>query len=153
MGAQYYDLKAISVFVRNVRVEGFAPNDAIGIEWTDDLVVVDTTADGQKVVSRTNDNGMNVVFNLMNTSEAYRRLALLMTEQYALGSPVPVSAIAPMPFRLFDPAIGDIITSEYLVFLNRPAPMKGRQAGVVQFRCLLPAPVVAFGTLNLRLIP
>lgn len=153
MGAQYFNLKRVSVFIREVKLEGYAPSDAIGVEWNDDLVIVDTTADGQKVVSRTNDNGMNMIFNLMNTSEAYQRLAQLMTELYGLGSPIETATLLPFGLRLVDPAIGDFISSEYAVFLNRPAPYKGRQAGIVQFRVLLPNPRVFYGLRNRRLIP
>jgi hypothetical protein len=69
-----------------------------------------------------------------------------------LTVPLVVPVLVPMPFLMQDPIIGDLIASEYCVFMNRPAPQKGKQASTVQFRLLLPNPRVQYGLLNTRLI-
>ena len=152
MGVKVYDLKSVVVTVGTVRVEGFGPNDAVQFEWGDDLAVPEVGADGQVTVSKINNRSMACVLTLMSTSESYRRLALLMDQQWGVSTGITPPILVPLPFVMADPLIGDLVTDETFVFLSRPAPSKGRQAGVVQFRGLLPDPNVNYGSLNNRLV-
>lgn len=151
MAVKLYDLNVQRLMIGGLRIGGFSEQDAVSIQWDDVLVNKTTTADGRKNYSRTNDPGVMVVVHLMNTSLSYQNLWDFMAVQHGLNLPrgAAPTRIDPLPFRLYDPIIGDLISDAYTIFEDRPAPQKGKVVGAVQFPISLPNPTVDFGRLNL----
>ena len=138
--AQVYDIANVVVTVGGAKISGYGEDDAIGIEWDEDLVTPKTTADGSTIYSRTNVKGCTVTLTLMQTSRAHLILMGFLEAQHGVSVGIGPPLLAPLPFFLLDPATGEQITSADCVFLNRPAPSKGKEVGEVEYRLHLPAP-------------
>lgn len=148
MGAKLYDLRAVSLSIGGIPIGEYGPNDALGVEWADDLVYEEVSADGQAVYSRVNDPRMRVIVNLLATSPSVADLMDLAIRQHGLDTGVPPSAITPLAFLMRDHVLGDLISSEHTVFLDRPSPIKAKTVTTVAFRLSLPNPEYTFGALN-----
>ncbi len=147
MAAQLYDLRNTIITVGPVPVQGFGPQEAVSLEWADDEQTHDVGADGEVVISRTNDPRLLVGLTLLQTSAAVPLLMGLLTAQTGGVLPGP-AVLIPQPFNLIQLNTGDLIFSLHTIFLGRPAPQYAKNVGVVQFRLLLPRPSYVFGPRN-----
>lgn len=143
-----YDLKLVVCTIAGIAISGYGESDAIQFEWSSDLVEPTVSADGVYIYSRTNDRGLTATITVHQKSAAYPLLAGLLEGQHGDNLGIAPPVIVPYPFALVDPSNGDTITSLDTVFLNRPAPSKGKTIGEVQFRVHLPSPKVVYGPLN-----
>lgn len=144
-----YDLALVVCTIGGVAISGYGESDAVAFEWDADLVEVTKTADGRPLYSRNNDRGCVCTITLSQTSRAYALLSGLLEAQHGDNSGLAPNVIVPLPFFLLDPVTGDNVTSETAVFLNRPAPSKGKTVGEVQFRVHLPSPKTVYGAANI----
>lgn len=144
--AKGYDLKRVVCSVGGVVISGYGDSDAVSVAWDSDLQESRKTADGDVLYSRNNDGSMTVTITLHQRSRAYALLAGLMQTQILAEDTTGV--LAPLPFMLQDLANGDNISAADCVFLNRPAPSKGKTVGDVQFKLHLPKAIAVFGALN-----
>lgn len=141
-----YDFKQGNILViGGVEVGGYDEDGSITYEFPSELYERKNGADGQTTVSRLNDDDVLCTVTLLESSPAYKQLALLMNFQ------LNQNPIIPLPFVHVDINNGDEIVSAYTVFMTRPTPTKGRTVGTREFQVLLPnvARDIGFGTLNL----
>ena len=150
MEPKHWDLNLIICSINGLRIGGYGEQEAISMGADNDLYMMQTTADGGKIYSRTGDRGITLEISVMNTSKSYRDLALLMQTQHGLQGPrsAAPTTILPLPFRLADPVVGDFINSRHTMFMNYALPQKGQTAQAVRFRISLPEPRIDFGILN-----
>jgi hypothetical protein len=147
--AKTYDLKNVVCTIGGVPISGYGETDAVTLEWTSDIVESTVTADGQAIYSRLNDRRLNVTVTLSQKSRAVGLLQTMLDAQHGETLPIAPPQILPLPFLLIDPASGDQISSFDTVFMQRPAPSKGRTIGEVQFMVQLPNPAMTLGAANL----
>jgi uncharacterized protein YkvS len=127
-----YDFKQVILTVANLRVGGFDEEGGVAFEMAADIGESSVGLGGEVVWSRSNDERVFVDITLMESSRSYRDLdALLKLQQEQ-------NPILPLPFVMRDNISGETVTSEYAIFVTRPAPNKNRQSGTRVFRLLLP---------------
>jgi hypothetical protein len=148
MPSKQYDLKRVICTIGGAAVSGYGEEDAIGLEWDEDIFERTVTADGQTVYSKNNNRGLMVTITVMQSSRAYLLLAAQMELQTGDTRGVPVPIFTPLPFFLVDPSNGDTIGGA-AVFMTRPAPGKSKTVGEVQFQLHIGSPVIAYGLANL----
>ena len=138
--AQTYDLKNVIASVSGVPFSGYGEDDAITLEWDEEIVTKTVTADGKTIYSRNNNRGLTVTLTLAQTSRAHLLLAGLLEAQHGDNIGIGPPVILPLPFALVDPATGETIFSQDCVFVSRPASSKGKTVGTVQYVLHLPNP-------------
>ena len=148
--ARVYDLKTVICTVAGVPVNGYGETDAIGAEWASELTSRKKCADGPVVHSRTNDRELIVTLTLMQTSKAIPLLMGLLEAQHGDNLGIAPPILLPYPFMMIDPSTGDTIAG-IAVFINRPAPSKGKEIGEVEFMLSLDSPKYNFGVANVIL--
>lgn len=151
--ASTYNLANVVCTVGGVAISGYGETDAIGLEWDEEIHAVTVTADGQHIYSRNNNRGMTVTVTLSQKSRAYPLLAQLLEAQTGDNIGIAPPVLLPLPFGLIDPSNGDTYASLSCVFLDRPAPSKGKVVGDVQFKMHLSSPLVSNGLANLANLP
>lgn len=142
-----YDLKNVVCTVSGVPISGYGETDAVGLEWSSELVEAKPTADGQYVYSRLNDRGLTVTITISQKSLAYPILWGLIETQHGDNLGIHPPIILPLPFALIDPSNGETIMGVG-VMLARPAPSKGKTIGDVQFKLHIGNPVVTPAVAN-----
>lgn len=148
MSAQLFDLKNCLLSVNSLPMGGYGQNDAMVVEWADDILYDMVSADGQVVVSRVNDPRMRVGLSFLQTSQSVPLLMAMVEAQAGNQAGFGPPIILPYPFLYKNFTTGTVISSSHTFFLNRPAPGAAKSVGEVQFRLLLPQPTYEFGTLN-----
>jgi len=144
--AKHYDLSKVILVVGGIPITGYGDDGGIEVEPLAPMHEVSVGADGLTVASKTNNTDGVATITLSEASLGYAALAGLMQAQDI--SPVP--AQLPLPFLLTDPVNGDVITSAFAIFLNRPTITKGRTAGERVFTLHLPGAfrTASFGVAN-----
>lgn len=127
-----YKLLRVMFTLDEIRITGFGVDSVAEFERPSDIIEDDVTADGQVVVSYTNDNRMYVTITLLETSLAYKQLADKFNVQNAQDT------LLPMKFLMIDLTNGDRVGEQFAVFKKMPVPTKGRKASERQFQILLP---------------
>jgi hypothetical protein len=128
-----YDLKKNILIVGGYDISGFGEDGGISYELGADRFEPTVGADGEVTVSANNNNSMVATIKLMETSKAYKVLADLQTAQEDEEGALPA-----LPYLHRDPINGDKVSDRFAVFLNKPAPSKGKKVGEREFRILLP---------------
>ena len=122
--------------VGGVALSNFGTDGGISFEYPSQLMESELSADGYVTYSGNNDERVRVTITLLETSGAIPLVeALIKTQVNAVfaGSP-----LAPVAFFMTDPATGDTVVSEYVVFLQEPAPSKAKGIGTREYILELP---------------
>jgi hypothetical protein len=128
-----YDLAKLLLIVGGYDISGFGEDGGVTLELGADRYEKTVGADGEVAVSANNDNTVIATINVMETSKAYRVLADLQRDQEDEEGALPA-----LDFLMRDPINGDKVSDRYAVFMNKPAPSKGKKVGSREFRILLP---------------
>lgn len=131
-----YNFAAIQCIVGGVALSNFGTDGGISFEYPSQLMESELSADGYVTYSGNNDERVRVTITLLETSGAIPLVeALIKTQVNAVfaGSP-----LTPVPFYMSDPATGDHVVSEYVVFLQEPAPSKTKGIGTREYILELP---------------
>lgn len=144
-----YDLKQVIITIAGITLSGFGESDAISFEWDGDLVEKTTTADGRTLYSRTNLKGCTATMVLSQQSRAIPLLMGLLETQHGVSIGIAPPVLPPQPFAMIDPSTGDGFFSLNSVFMNMPAPSKGKTVGEVEFRLHLEQANASLGSANL----
>ncbi len=129
-----YDLASVFLVIGGYTIGGYGEGGAIEFEFPTNDADYIVGADGQVVVSRTNDKTMICRITVLETSRSSRDLDALAVEQHSAGG-----EITPLAFLCRDQITGDEISEASPVFLKRGAPSKGKSVGDRTFEILLPA--------------
>lgn len=147
---QLLDVRSATITVGGLRMDGFGQNDAMTVEFADDVLTDIVGADGQAAVSRINDGRMRIGLTFLQTSGAIPLMQSFLEAQHGLRAGIAPTVIAPIPFFYLHPPTGCRIASAYTLFMNRIAPGIGKGIQEVQYRLLLPDPDYEWGTLNVN---
>lgn len=145
--ARSYDLKLVVCTVGGVPINNYGEDDAITFEWTSDLTARKSSADGQSTYSRLNDRELIATITLMATSKAISLLMGAIELQHGDNVGIGLPIIAPLPFVLIDPILGDSVLGD-CVLISRPTPNKAKEVGEIEFRISLPSPKISMGLAN-----
>lgn len=118
-----YDLKQVYLTLGGYRIGGYGEAGGIDFEFGADILETTVGADGDAVVSRTNNQSMTCSITVMETSHSYRRLAEMMDAQ------AEEEEIGRLEFLMEDELNGDKVTAERAAFVKRPAPSKSKKVG------------------------
>lgn len=131
-----YNFGAVQCIVGGVALSNFGSDGSISFETGSQIVESEVSADGYVVYTANNDDRVQVTITLSEVSGAVPLLDSLMKAQVITmhsGGP-----IAPLAFFLQDPATGDAIESEYVIFLQEPNISKSKSVGTREFQIELP---------------
>jgi len=154
MPAKVYNLANVVCTVGGVPVNEYGTDseDAIALEWSSSIMTAKPTADGKYVYSRTNDRGLVATITLSRKSTSIPLLMALIEAQTGDNIGIAPPVVVPMPFFLTDPATGDVVAAMEFVFMDRPAPTFGKEAGDVEFVLHMANPKYTLGSANLLTI-
>lgn len=127
-----YDLKAVHLVIGGYLISGYGADGGIEFEFGAPVGEFSVGADGQGTFSRNNDPSMTATITVMETSRAYRDLATLARAQ-AAATPIPA-----LSFLCRDTVNGDSVSDPNAIFVETPAPSKGKAAGERVFVIVLP---------------
>lgn len=147
MSAKIYDINTVLLIIGGVAISGgYAEDGGIEMEWNDVLLEPTVGAGGESAYSRKGNNNAKITITLMETSVAYRNLAILMEAQIQLidlGLPV-----VPLNYQMIDPRSLDTVGANYVMFMERPQVNKGGTVGERVFVLDLVKPTVIYGASN-----
>jgi hypothetical protein len=146
--ARVYDLRTVVCTIAGVALNGYGEDDAISFEWTEEIASRKASGDGQITYSRLNNRELVATVTLMATSKVIPLLMAAIEAQHGDNTGIPIPLLAPMPFLLTDPILGDLVSGE-CVFITRPAPSKSREVSEIEFQVSLPSPKIGLGAANL----
>ena len=141
-----YNFGAVQCIIGTVALSNFGSDGSISFEMGSQIVESEVSADGYVVYTANNDQRVQVTITLSEVSGAVPLLDGLMKSQVQTlhdGGP-----IAPLSFFLQDPATGDQIESEYVVFLQEPGISKSKAIGTREF--LIELPYARFSSKHLK---
>lgn len=131
-----YNFGAVQCIVGGVALSNFGSDGSISFEMGSQIVESEVSADGYVVYTANNDQRVQVTITLSEVSGAVPLLENLVRSQVQTlhgGGP-----ISPIGFFLQDPATGDQIESEYVIFLQEPGISKSKAIGTREFQIELP---------------
>ena len=145
--AKNYDLAKVILTVGGIPLGGYADDGGIDIAPLAPIHEVSVGADGLTVASRMNNDDALATITFLESSNGYFALAGLMKIQEL--NPTPV--LIPLPFFMIDPINGDVISSAFTIFVDRPTVGKGRTVGERVFTLHLPGAGITavYGALNI----
>jgi hypothetical protein len=131
-----YNIAAVVLIVGGVPIHNYGEDG--GVTFTDASAAVETmvAADGPVVVSATNDFRMDVEISVSamgRTNRLLQNLYAAQQQEIARGG-----LMAPVSLHCYDPSNGDTISSEYLVFIQKPGMEKNKKPGVSVWKLQLP---------------
>lgn len=127
-----YNFGIMQLVVGGIPINGYDDDGGIEFEQGADLFEKTVGADGAPTYSLLNDDTVQAIVTLKETSAGYTALAALMTAQVIAAS--TAGFIAPVPFLMLDITTGDTIATAFCVFMARPNMSKGRVAQAREFR-------------------
>lgn len=131
-----YNFGAVQCIIGSIPLANFGSDGSIQVEIQGPLVESNLSADGYVVYTASNDERVQVTITLSEVSGAIPLLDALVKAQAGLmfaGGP-----IAPVAFFLLDPATGDTLASEYVVFIQEPGVSKSKSIGTREYVIELP---------------
>jgi hypothetical protein len=140
----YYNFANNIISVGGRRLGVFATDGGVSYAPKSDILQSDLGADGIAHYSDLNDDRLEVTVTLMENSPSVTYLLSQMKLQRAIMKTGGV--IPPLSFRHFDPSLGDLVQSDYTVFIAAPAVNKARTIGTREFKLELP-----YGLGNIKL--
>lgn len=142
-----HNIGAIICTVGGVRIQGTG-DEGIAIEpATPEDIAHGISADGtHPYVEVTNDQRFVATFSVYQTSAAYARLAELRDEQNTAVKAASATAFD-RRFYFRNPSTGDKVTSDRAVIVSRPGIMAKKANSLMEFKVLLPNPVIERGSL------
>lgn len=151
MPAKAYNLANVICTIGSVALGGYGTDseDSIGMEWSSALFTAKVTADGKYVYSTTNDRGCTVTIKLSRKSLVIPALFAMIEAQTGDNIGIAPPIILPLPFLLIDPSTLDQWLSVDTVFMTRPAPTYGKEAGDIELTVHLQSPKYTLGAGNL----
>lgn len=132
-----YNIAALLLSIDGQPIEGFGDSDAVTIAPMSDIMESYASADGETVVSATNDQRLEVTITVHQMSDAHRILGdALRLQEAALraGQPVPTTA-----FFMRDPASGDQVSDQNAVIMALPESAYGKSITTREWKLLLPS--------------
>lgn len=137
MGAGFTNLDAVILVIGISLISGYGEGGAISIEPVSDLWSSAVGGDGNPGYAKNNDKRRKGTLTLRADSRAFREIYDMILAQQA--SP----AIFPIAFRFENPANGEIVTDDQVVFMNWPTvdAMKDK-IGDREITFELPSPTV-----------
>jgi hypothetical protein len=121
-----YNFKDVVCTVGPIPLSEYDAEGTLTVEAQSDEVESVLTADGLVHYSDNNDRRLRVTVTLMAKSLAHQSLMVLARAQVAARR-AGAAPIAPLPFSLASPALGEILASPYTIFINIPRPTQGKQ--------------------------
>lgn len=135
MANRSYSFKAVQLVVDGNLISGLGEG-GVSFEVLSDVSETEAGLDGETVSSFIRDERILATITLQQQSRANALLwASYRVQKEAVENGVERP---PMPFLLVDPINGDTIADAKAVFEGVPAPSKDRQAGMNEWRILLP---------------
>lgn len=131
-----YNFGAVKCIVGVVPLANFGADGGVSFEPQSQLVESEVSADGYVVYTANNDERVRATITLSEVSGAIPLLDAMVKAQAGVmfaGGP-----IVPLPFLLVDPATGDVVESEYVIFLQEPGLSKSKSIGTREYQIELP---------------
>lgn len=131
----FYDFEQNVITINGLRISDFGEDGGVEYEHPSDDREHVSGADGVTVVSENNDKRLLVTVTVSETGEGHRILSQLRKKQKIQAKS---GGIQPMPWLHRDPIQGDVVRSQYAIFITPPNPSKARTAGERTYQILLP---------------
>lgn len=144
-----YNMGAVRLVIGSVPISNYGPDGSIDFEFPSALVESELSADGYVTYVVQNDERLRCTIRISEKSGALPLLQALWTAQQA--AMYAGGLVAPLIFAMVCPSTGDIVQSEYCVFLNTPTTSKTKGLSTREYQVELPGGRyrALVGTLNI----